>query len=115
MWRDDALLLDILLAAGDAREFVQGLDWVGFSNSKLHQSAVERCMGIIGEAASQVSKEFQEIHPEIPWRKIIGMRHRLIHAYSEVRLDVVWEVVQNDLPSLIETLKPFIPPEDNVS
>lgn len=78
MWRDDALLLDILLAAGDAREFVQGLDWAGFSNSKLHQSAVERCMGIIGEAASQVSTEFQEHHPEIPWRKIIGMRHRLM-------------------------------------
>ncbi len=47
MWRDDAMLLDILLAAGDAREFVQALDWVGFSNSKLHQSAVERCMGVI--------------------------------------------------------------------
>jgi uncharacterized protein with HEPN domain len=115
MWRDDSLLLDILLAAGDAREFVEGLDWVGFSNSKLHQSAVERCMGIIGEAAAQVSKEFQERHPEIPWRKMIGMRHRLIHAYNEVRLDVVWEVVQNDLPSLIETLKPLIPPEDDVS
>lgn len=72
-------------------------------------------MGIIGEAASQVSTEFQERHPEIPWRKIIGMRHRLIHAYNEVRLDVVWEVVQNDLPSLIATLEPLIPPEDNVS
>lgn len=113
MWRDDALLLDIVLAAGDAREFVHGLDWVGFSNSKLHQSAVERCMGIIGEAAAQVSNDFQERHPEIPWRKIIGMRHRLIHAYNEVRLDVVWEVVRNDLPSLIETLRPLIPPEDN--
>ena len=115
MWRDDALLLDILLAAGDACEFVHGLDWAGFSNSKLHQSAVERCMGIIGEAASHVSREFQERHPEIPWRKIIGMRHRLIHAYNEVRHDIVWEVVQNDLPPLIETLKPLIPPEDDVS
>ena len=56
MWRDDALLLDILLAAGDAREFTQGLDWTGFSNSKLHQSAVMRCVGIIGEAAASVSE-----------------------------------------------------------
>jgi uncharacterized protein with HEPN domain len=115
MWRDEALLLDILLAAGDAREFVHGLNWAAFSNSKLHQSAVERCMGIIGEAASQVSGEFQERHPEIPWRKIIGMRHRLIHAYKEVQLDVVWDVVQNDLPAPVEVLKPLIPPDDGVS
>lgn len=46
MWRDEALLLDILLAAGDACEFVHGLDWAGFANSKLHQSAVERCIGL---------------------------------------------------------------------
>ncbi len=115
MWRDDALLPDTVLAAGDACEFVHGLDWAGFSISKLHRSAVERCMGIIGKAASQVSGEFQERHPEIPWRKIIGMRHRLIHAYNEVRLDVVWDVVQSDLAALIETLKPLIPPEDDVS
>lgn len=115
MWRDDALLLDILLAAGDAREFNQGLDWAGFSASKLHQSATVRCLEIIGEAAGLVSQEFQERHPEIPWRKIIGMRNRLIHAYNEVRLDIVWEVVQDDLPPLIETIKPLVPPEDELA
>ena len=84
MWRDDALLLDILLAAEDAREFARGLDWAQFSASKLHQSAIVRCLGIIGEAAAKVSGEFQKRHPEIPWREIVGMRKRLIHAYNDV-------------------------------
>lgn len=111
MWRDDALLLDILIAAGDAREFVRVLDWQGFAASKLHQSAVIRSLEVIGEAASKVSPEFQKRHPEIPWSEIVGMRNRLIHAYNEVRLDIVWEVVQNRLPPLIMLLQPLIPPE----
>jgi uncharacterized protein with HEPN domain len=43
------------------------------------------------------------------------MRNRLIHAYNEVRLDIVWEVVQDDLPPLIETIKPLVPPEDELA
>jgi uncharacterized protein with HEPN domain len=54
MWRDDALLLDILIAAGDARDFVRDLDWQAFAASKLHQSAVARALEIVGEAASKV-------------------------------------------------------------
>ena len=114
MWRDDALLLDILLAAEDAREFARGLDWAKFSASKLHQSAIIRCLEIIGEAAARVSLDFQERHPEIPWREIVGMRNRLIHGYNAVRLDFVWEVVQSDLPPLTERLRPLIPPEDDL-
>ena len=111
MWRDDALLLDILLAAEDAREFARGLDWAAFSASKLHQSAIIRCLEVIGEASATISTEFQQHHPEIPWREIVGMRNRLIHAYKVVRLDIVWEVVQSDLRPLIDTLRPLIPTE----
>jgi uncharacterized protein with HEPN domain len=110
MWRDDALLLDILIAAGDARDFVRDLDWQAFAASKLHQSAVARALEIVGEAASKVSQTFRADHPEIPWTKMIGMRHRLIHAYAEVRLDVVWNVVQNELPALIDIVRPLVPP-----
>ena len=115
MWRDNALLLDILLAAEDAREFARELDWTRFSTSKLHQSAIIRCLEIIGEASANVSTEFQERHPQIPWREIVGMRNRLIHAYNVVRLDIVWDVVQSDLPPLIESLRPLIPPEDDLA
>ncbi len=79
MWRDEALLLDVKPAAGDAVSFVEGLDQTGCNAGKLDQAAVIRCLGIIGEAGANVSQEFRDGHPEIAWREIVGMRHRLIH------------------------------------
>ncbi|HEX5326467.1 MAG TPA: DUF86 domain-containing protein [Acetobacteraceae bacterium] len=111
MSRDDALLLDMLLAARDACGFVAGLDGAGFAASKLHQNAVIRCLEVIGEAAAKVSKGFRDNQPGIAWREIIGMRHRLIHDYGEVRLDIVWSVTQDRLPALIAAIEPLIPPE----
>ncbi|MGD2158797.1 MAG: DUF86 domain-containing protein [Anaerolineales bacterium] len=55
---------------------------------------------MIGEAASRLSEPFQNRHPEIPWDKIIGMRHVLVHGYFEIDLDIVWAAVENDLPDL---------------
>jgi uncharacterized protein with HEPN domain len=63
---DEALLLDILLAATDAQEFVAELDWPAFEASRLHQNAVIRCLEIIGEAAGKVTVERQAAHPNIP-------------------------------------------------
>jgi uncharacterized protein with HEPN domain len=111
MDNDLALLLDMSLAAADARSFTEGLDEFAFLSSRLHQNAVIRSLEIIGEAAGKISPEFRAAHPEIPWRKITGTRHRLIHGYGEVRLDIVWAVVQDDLPPLIATLHPLIPPD----
>ena len=71
-----------------------------------------RCLTIIGEAATKVSKDYRDAHPEIAWRDIIGMRHRLIHDYTDVRLDIVWTVLQDELPRLIAALQPLIPPPD---
>lgn len=115
MWRDDALLLDMLDAATEALEFAASLDQQQFYASRLHQAAVIRSLTVIGEAASKVSREFRDVHPEIEWRDIIGMRHRLIHNYGAIRLDVVWGAVQRKLPELIAGLKPLIPPDDTES
>jgi uncharacterized protein with HEPN domain len=113
LWRDEPLLLDMLLAASDARSFVETLDQPQFNDSKLHQAAVIRCLEIIGEAAAKVSREFRDAHPDIEWREITGMRHRLIHNYADVRLDVVWDVLQDKLPRLIADLQPLVPPADD--
>jgi uncharacterized protein with HEPN domain len=111
MWRDDALLLDILLATRDARQFVENLDWPAFQASRLHQAAVIRCLEIMGEAAARVSAPSRATHSDIPWRLMADMRNRLIHGYDEVRLDVVWAVVQQELPRLIEVLASLVPPD----
>ncbi|HET7022262.1 MAG TPA: HepT-like ribonuclease domain-containing protein [Xanthobacteraceae bacterium] len=109
--RDAALLLDMLLAARDAQGFIKGLDEAAFLQSRLHQSAVIRSLEVLGEAAGKVSASTQAVHPEIPWREITAMRHRLIHGYGEVRLDLVWMVVRARLDPLIVKLAGLVPGE----
>ncbi|MEW6355534.1 MAG: DUF86 domain-containing protein [Planctomycetota bacterium] len=115
MWRDDAYLLDILIAARRALEFSRGLTWEQFDQSHLHQAAIVRTLEIIGEAAGRLSKEIKAAHPEIPWDGMIGMRNRLIHEYFRVDLAKVWDVVQNEVPVLIRLISPLVPPDDEVS
>lgn len=111
MWRDDALLLDMLLAAREATQYTSGKSFDEFNHDKLLQHAVARLIEVIGEAARNISAEFKEAHPEIPWPGIVGMRHRLVHEYFRVAADKVWEVVKKDLPSLVTHLELLVPPD----
>ena len=111
--RDPALLLDMKLAATDALEFAAGLDEAAFLASRLHQAAIIRALEVLGEAVGRVSRATTAAHPEIAWSEITGMRHRLIHGYEDVRLDIVWSVVQHRLAPLIVALDPLIPAEDD--
>ena len=77
----------------------------------MTQLVILKAVEIVGEAASRVSADTKEAHPEIPWPKIIGLRNRLVHAYFEVNLERVWETVQRDIPYLITQLEPLTPPE----
>ena len=63
-------------------------------------SAVTRQIEIIGEAANMITTELRAEHPEVPWKQIIGMRHKIIHEYFAVQTDTVWDVVKSDVPVL---------------
>jgi uncharacterized protein with HEPN domain len=82
-----------------------GLDRAQFETNQLMQDAVLRNIELIGEAATRIPEDVKLAHPEIPWREIIAMRNQLIHAYLGVDLDVVWDVVQVELPLLIRQLE----------
>jgi uncharacterized protein with HEPN domain len=111
MWRDDAFLLDMPLAARRVLKYAQGSDFARFENDEVLQDAVMRRIQIIGEAARKISSEFKEAHPVIPWSEIIGMRNRLIHEYFRVIPEKVWEVIVKDIPSLIALIEPLVPPD----
>ena len=111
--RDVSLLLDMKLAAEDALSFVADIDKTAFTRSRLHQNAVIRSLEVIGEAAGKISAKFVVRHPQVPWREVTSLRHRLIHGYAEVRLDIVWDVTQDRLPALLKILGPLIPPEND--
>jgi uncharacterized protein with HEPN domain len=110
--RDAGLMLDMLIHARDALDFIEGLDETAFLASRLHQSATIRALEVIGEAAGKVSKVTASAHPDIPWQDITGMRHRLIHGYGDVRLDTVWSTVRDWLPTLVRYLEALLPGED---
>jgi uncharacterized protein with HEPN domain len=111
MWRDEAYLLDILLAARKIRTFCHGYDAEKFAGDEVMQHAVMRLLQIIGEAARKISPEYKDAHPQIPWTQIIGMRHRLVHEYFRVDVDLVWEAAAGDIPALIPLIEPLVPPE----
>lgn len=115
MWRDDAYLLDMLLAARKVRDFTLGISRDKFLSDDLTQNAVVHCIQIIGEAASKISKEYRQEYPEIPWQGIIGMRDRIVHEYFDIIPEQVWEVVEKDIPKLIKLIEPLVPPDENSS
>jgi len=114
MQRDESVyLLDMLLGARDALDLTSGLTFPEFEQSKLHKLAILGAIQNIGEAASRIGADTRALHPEIPWAKIIGMRNRIVHAYFDVRLETVWQVIQVDLPDLITQIEPLVPPEES--
>ena len=66
--------------------------------------ALERCVELIGEAATRLPEEWRASHPKIPWRQIIAMRNILIHGYDVVMADVLWDVATDDVPQLRKTI-----------
>jgi uncharacterized protein with HEPN domain len=74
--------------------------------------ALAHLVQIIGEAARRVSPETCAAHPEIPWREIIGMRHKIVHDYTTLDEDVLWQVSTGDLPQLVHALDKIVPPGD---
>ena len=95
-------------AATEARSFVRGRTRGDLDADRMLLRALVKDIEIIGEAASRVSSEAQEACPQLPWVDIIGMRNRLIHAYFDVNLDLVWETVQQDLPFLIAEIQQIL-------
>lgn len=112
MWRDDAYLLDMLNAARKIQSFTQGMNEDEFRKSELHQQAVMRLIQIIGEAARKTSEDYKQLHPEIAWVQISGMRNYLIHEYFRINMDTVWQVIQVHIPALIAHLEPLVPPDN---
>ncbi len=109
MRNDDVLLLDMLLAARNIQQFTADMQEQNFNAHLMAQSAVIREFQVIGEATRQISAETKAKYPAIAWHNIAGMRNRMIHEYFDIRLPVVWQTIQNDIPALIAQLEAIVP------
>ena len=105
---DTIRLRHMLDAAREAVSFAAGKNRGDLDTDRMRVLALVKEIEIIGEAAFKVSQECRQKCPSIPWPDIIGMRHRLIHAYFDVDLDIVWDTVTNELPALITVLQQLL-------
>ena len=97
--RDTDYLEHIQEAMAKIARYVKGVDESGFMADDLLQDGVIRNIEIIGEAVTKLTPELRAKYPEVPWGDIAGMRHRLIHAYMSVNLEIVWDTIQQTIPA----------------
>ncbi len=113
MRKDDAVRLRHMLdAAQEAIGFARGRTRADLATDRQLVLALVKAVEIIGEAAYRCSEETRSHLTEIPWEDIIGMRHRLVHAYFDIDLDILWRTIEDDLPGLVSILTPIIAAEN---
>ena len=98
-------LRHMLEAAQDAVAFTQGRTRADLDRDRMLFHALVHCVQVIGEAAARTSEEQRQRIPMLPWPKMVGMRHILVHSYFEIDADTLWRVVAEDFPVLIQQLE----------
>lgn len=104
----EVTLRQILKYAQEAVDFSQGKTRHDLDQDRLLNLAVTRLLEMLGEAANRVPEEIRMKYPDLPWMQMIAARNRLIHGYDSVDFDILWAIIQNDLPTLIIRLKEIL-------
>lgn len=101
-------LEDMLEFSQDVIDYAQGLSLAAWQADTMRVDATLRKLSLIGEAATRVPDTIRSLAPGIPWRKIIGLRNRLMHAYPATDDSAIWSIVTDDVPSLQQSLKALL-------
>lgn len=108
---DIDLLGDIQDSIGTIFGYVEGMSYNTFMSDKKTQDAVVRNLEIIGEASKAVSEEVKNKYSEVSWSDLAKMRDKLIHHYSGVNFDIVWDVIEEHLPQELKNIEQIISSE----
>jgi len=112
MQKDDFVYVGHMLDTAQlAVNKVKGKTRQEFDSDQNLRLALVHLIQTIGEAARHVSLSLQRAHPEVPWSKVIAMRHKVVHDYLHVDFDIVWDVVTVNLPAIVAELEKIVPPD----
>jgi len=103
--RNQIALEDILNFCSKIEIYIKDMTKVDFENNELVIDAVLRNLELIGEASRRLSNELMSRYSKIPWKKIIGLRNIVIHEYSDVDLDIIWDIVTKNIPETKENIQ----------
>jgi len=109
---DDIVRLQHMLEnAREAVAMIESKDRTNLQRDRMLELSLIRLIEVVGEAAARVTPEGQEKYPSIPWSQVVSMRNRLIHGYDQVDLNILWDTIEDDLPSLITELEKILESE----
>ena len=100
MRHEESFLKDILTGCRKIEAIVAATDEATFLSDEVMSAAVLHHLTVIGEAISRLSQELRERHPEIPWRQIVAVRNRIVHAYFDLDWQILWITANVDVPEL---------------
>ena len=113
MQKDDTVYLGHRLdVARKVVEKVRGATRAEYDADEDLRIIIAHLVQTLGEAAAQVSPQGRRQYADIPWKRIVGIRHRIVHDYMDVDYDILWEVATRNLSPLIEALERIVPPEE---
>lgn len=106
--RDEIIIIKMLTYVEKILNYVEGMKYEEFVGNDLIVEASVFNLSQLGEIANKSSAEYQNIHKEIPWRQIYGLRNKIVHDYEGVNRKLVWEIIADDLPELKRILECFV-------
>lgn len=98
----------------EALGMIRGCERADLDTQRQLNLALVRLLEVVGEAAARITEETRNTYPDLPWSQMIGLRNRLIHGYDAVDFDILWDILNMDLPPLVQRLDDILEPLDSV-
>ena len=108
MYRDEDSLRDVYESGQTVLTYAKNVSKEALRSDEMRLSAIAYKLLVIEEATTRLSTDFRDAHPEIPWKRMIGMRNIMAHQYDNIDIDILWDVIHKSVPEMLEKVEPLV-------